>query len=133
KNRSRKFRALQVGPVQPVRKGVCRLQDLAEQFDNAVVATAVACNDETETIACVDETLREFGVLCRKISRKILQAVVSEIAVKLAVKRVFFIVQRLLGVVSALNVISAQRFAAYRGDGFLNDGVKIRAKGDTAK
>lgn len=49
-HRGRKLRALQMRPVQPVRKGVGCLKDLAEQVDDAVVAAAVACNEETESL-----------------------------------------------------------------------------------
>jgi hypothetical protein len=80
-----------------------------------------------------DQALGERSVLRRKIARQVFQAVVPEVAVKLAVDREFFIVQGFIGRMRAFQVMCRQRLARDFHDGLLDDAVEIWCKDGTTK
>ena len=76
-----------------MREGIGRLQDAAEQPHDTFVAAAVPGNHESKAVAGVDQTIGEIFVLMLKVLREILQTVVAEVAVQLAVQRKILVVE----------------------------------------
>ena len=125
----RRCGALHDGPVESVRKRVRGLQGAVEQAHDAVVATAVARDDEAEAVGGVDQAVRERLVLLLEVPGEVLQAVVPEVAVQLAVERVLLVVQRGVGGVGAFEVVGGQGSVAHLGDGLLDHRVEVRREG----
>src|ERR1035438_1186766 len=86
----------QASPEEAVWKRVACLQYRAKQIHHALIATAVAGNDKAEPVAGIDQTLGQSRILRGEIRGKVLQTVITEVAVELAVDREFFIVQGLI-------------------------------------
>ncbi len=96
------------GPIQSMRKGIGSTENSAEELHDALIAPAVACYDEAETVPCIDQTFGERGVLAGQIGWEILQTVVTKVAVKFAIDGKLFVVQGQVGVSGAFKVICGE-------------------------
>src|SRR4029453_4241429 len=86
-------RSLDVSPKQSVWKGIVRGQRFVKKLRDTRVTAAVADNDESEPILAIRGGCRKTVVLFLEIVGKILETVVTEVTMQLAVKRVLLVVE----------------------------------------